>query len=296
MTSSTASKTRPLSPDEMEDEQVRDRAIKRAYANEDVMDLHSPNSSDTCEFCGARLEYHEAHLNRRTFRFRAKPCTCEQAQAKKTEIQRQKEEYERQAWERIQRERIDALKRASLIPERWETRTFDHFERTPANEGAYQTALQFASQFAEAKGKGLIFTGTVGTGKTHLSAAIAWMLLNEGSSVVYGTVATLLAKLRSTYNDDKVDERQVFDKFVNCDLLIIDDLGKEKVTEWADQVMFEIINTRYERNKSLVITTNMRLSALQAKYENTGAALVSRILEMCQGVQMDGIDWRKQRR
>jgi DNA replication protein DnaC len=76
---------------------------------------------------------------------------------------------------------------------------------------------------------------------------------------------------------------------------VIDDLGKEKPTLWVEQMVYEIINGRYEDNKPVIITTNTSLVGIQDQYDKNGPAIVSRIVEMCQGVKMDGADWRKGR-
>ncbi|MCL6577035.1 MAG: ATP-binding protein [Kyrpidia sp.] len=131
--------------------------------------------------------------------------------------------------------------------------------------------------------------------KTHLAAAIAISLLEKKKSVVFGTVTPFLGQIRKTFDDDREHEWDVMRRFSWCDLLIIDDLGKEKVSDWVQQTVYEIINNRYVNNKSLVITTNMSLGDIRERYQEHGDAIVSRILEMCRGVRLDGPDWRKKR-
>lgn len=249
---------------------------------------------ETCEFCGSSLEFHEIRVGSRVFRPRPKPCSCPEAQTQYAQEQHIRQVEKDRQTEGERAERIELLRKQAMFPERWEDRTFNHFKVTPQNKAAFETAMRYAERFDQANGRGILFTGTVGTGKTHLSAAIGQHLLDEGKSVLYGTVATHLARLRHTYGNDKQTERQVMDQLIRCQLLIIDDVGKEKVTEWVDQTVFEIINTRYEHRKPVVITTNLSLSEIRDKYTVTGDALVSRIIEMCAGVQMSGADWRKE--
>ena len=68
---------------------------------------------------------------------------------------------------------------------------------------------------------------------------------------------------------------------------------EREVADWVQQTVYEIINNRYVNNKSLVITTNVSLGDIRERYQEHGDAIVSRILEMCRGVRLDGPDWRK---
>lgn len=222
-----------------------------------------------------------------------KTCTCDEAQALERENTRRREEEDREREERAHRQRVDELSRNSMMGARFKGRTFDGFEKTPQNEMAYRQALAYASGFDQSQGNGLLFTGTVGTGKTHLAASIALNLIEREFSAVFGTVNTLLMELRNTYDDNRLSEQDVFNRLVRCQLLVIDDLGKEKVSDWSQQTLYEIINTRYENNRSLIITTNNSLSELRQRYTNVGDALIDRIIEMCQGVKMNGDSWRR---
>jgi DNA replication protein DnaC len=215
-------------------------------------------------------------------------CDCPEAQAHWARV----DEQRRQREELLREMEIEQLIHASMIPARWRNRTFESFQVTDENRKAYETAKTYAETFDPAEGKGLLFTGTVGTGKTHLAAAITMYLLGQGQRVVFGTFGTLLAQLRHTYDGDG-SERDVMRRFMRCPLLVIDDLGKEKVTDWVEQTIYEIVNTRYEDCKSLVITTNLSLTELRSRYPTVGDALVDRIIEMCQGVKMVGDSWRK---
>ncbi|OPX87756.1 MAG: DNA replication protein DnaC [Pelotomaculum sp. PtaB.Bin104] len=260
----------------------------------------------TCAFCGTELRHkplmHPIIADRVWLWVPPSRCTCEKATehwARVDEEERQEQEA-REAREREieRRKTVERLFRTSQLPVRFQQRTFENFKETPANKQALEIALDYAERFEHKflAGQGLIFTGTVGTGKTHLAAAITLHLLNQCRSVILGTVTSLLGRIRQTYDDDaRETERQVLDQLIDVSLLVIDDLGKEKPTPWVEQMLYEIINARYEANKPLVITTNTSLKDIEARYKNTGPAIVSRIIEMCQGVRMDGADWRKSR-
>lgn len=259
-----------------------------------------------CKFCEATLRHRPLYDplvdGRVSIWFPPHPCSCTEGQAEAARIaaeeKRISEEREVQEREYERRETIKRLFKRSKLPARFQQRTFDTFALTAENTQALMTARDYAENFRDklTAGQGLIFTGDVGTGKTHLAAAITLHLINHCRPVVFGTVTNLLGRIRNTYDDDcKETERQVVDELLNIPLLVIDDLGKEKPTMWVEQMVYEIINGRYEDNKPVIITTNTSLKGIGEQYEKNGAAIVSRIVEMCEGVKMGGRDWRKGR-
>jgi DNA replication protein DnaC len=189
--------------------------------------------------------------------------------------------------------RIAALKETCNLGARFSRRTFqtwkkDHFTI------AEQTAFNYALEFPNCNGQGLIFTGDVGTGKTHLAAAIANYVMDEYVNTVYfsGSVEMLNA-LKSSYNaEDKNASSKLMNIIHDCDLLIIDDLGKEKLTEWSRETLYGIINYRYEHELPIIITTNYNANDLANRI---GQATMSRLYEMCGGITMRGKDYRKHR-
>lgn len=191
-------------------------------------------------------------------------------------------------------ERLDSLIKNSELGRRFQSRTFENFNIDDNNKHIYELCLKYAKNFKEQKreGKGLLFIGTVGTGKTHLSAAIAnYIINNHIIAVKFGSVTTLLSEIKSTYGaNSKETEAQVIRALSNVDLLVIDDLGKENTTEWSNSIIYSIINSRYEGFKPTIFTTNLQIKELE---QTVGEATVSRLIEMCDGILMNGIDHRK---
>ena len=252
-------------------------------------------------FCGTRLPYRPVKHpleDRVSFYAGPYPCACPKAQEAE---QRHREELRQQAieeqlrWEAAEKmERINRLFKMSSLPARFSDRTFENFERNTHNEHAFRTSYEYANNFGIYQSEGLLFSGDVGTGKTHLAAAIAIHLLNNQTPVIFGTVTTLLGRLRQTYAKESSEtEREILDALTGVNLLILDDLGKEKPTPWVQQMLYEVINTRYEHKKSLVVTTNSGMKQLEERMPDVGAAIISRLLEMCQGVKLNGPDRRK---
>ena len=137
-----------------------------------------------------------------------------------------------------------------------------------------------------------IFSGPVGTGKTHLAAAIIREGLKKSDTWNYRfvEVPALLSEIRAGFNTRSSDSP--LKMIEEADLLILDDLGAEKVTDWVREQLYLVINQRYSEMKPTVITTNDSLEELEA---NVSQRTVSRIMDMCDGVLLTGEDYRKKR-
>lgn len=221
-------------------------------------------------------------------------CDCQGAVAEREANEKEWKDKEAADKLRMARERAQRLLKESNLGERFQARTFDTFKVTPQNKEAYQDAKSFVADFRkpETKGRGIILAGSVGTGKTHLTAAIVNDLVQIGIDCIFGNITTLLGRLKNSYNGDGDNEAEIMGKYCNCALLVIDDLGKEKTTEWVQEKLYAIINHRYEHYKKTIITTNDNFKTLENKL---GEAVVSRLIEMCDGYKLDGDDYRKRR-
>ncbi len=186
-------------------------------------------------------------------------------------------------------ERVAGLLQGSGLKQRFKKRTFESFIVKNENDAAYQEALYFAKYFKDCD-RGLLLLGNVGTGKTHLAAAIANYLMQELYTVVFGNITDIIARIYDTYDkESEISTAEIINYLTTVDLLIIDDLGKEYATENAKALIYQIINTLYEDERLVVITTNLNSKELT---ERLGAATVSRITEMTIPVIMQGPDWR----
>lgn len=188
-----------------------------------------------------------------------------------------------------QQEKINSLIAKSGLAERFKVRTFETFQETPENKNALVLCRKLVEHFDAAE-KGIMLTGDVGRGKTHLAAAIANELLKRLYTVVFGNITNIISLIRSTYNGGEVTENEILDTLGKVDLLVIDDVGKENDSSYTKSLVYQIINRRYEDNKKVVITTNLNTAGLQHKF---GEATVSRLIEMCVPVKVEGVDWRK---
>lgn len=171
---------------------------------------------------------------------------------------------------------------------------------TYRNEGlqrAVRKAREFAGLFPVVD-KGLLFIGPPGIGKTHIAVSVLREVVLKGVRGVYYDTRTLLSTIRSTYNPvTRTSEADVLAEVMRAELLVLDDLGAERVTDWVEETMNLIVNTRYSERRPTVFTTNYRdvpggedLDSLLAR---VGFRMHSRLREMCEFLEFDGPDFRK---
>jgi DNA replication protein DnaC len=144
------------------------------------------------------------------------------------------------------------------LPEWLRTRTFDNFQ--PHNQ-SLGNAYRLAWEFAGAPRDWLVLVGVVGSGKTHLAAAIANELKARGTPTGFEIVPDLLDQLRATYApSSEVTYDQSFELIRNAPVLILDDYGAHSSTPWAEEKLFQLLNHRFNSRLPTVITTNLPLT------------------------------------
>lgn len=266
-----------------------------------------------CEFCGKKLEYlglmsRESGIYTWTVeRWSQVPmhCDCgkavEKRKAEEAERKRLEEEERQRREAEAKRERIEKQLADSGMKKRFLARRFENFVTdTPGRKKAYRTAKEYADNFEahRANGDGLYIEGTFGTGKTHLAAAIAIQLMEQGHGVIFKTSDDLLREIKATFDESGREEQKVLDRMKRCELLVIDDIGKEQATDWSTAQLYAIINDRYECQRPVIITTNFNENDLIAVESPKGVgthrikAILSRLHETCGLMTMDWQDWR----
>lgn len=273
---------------------------------------HPQPSPVECKFCGKTLYHEGAYIFGYIPCWSPMPERCDCPEAKAfwakedaiaAERKAEEERIEKAKW---QQERYERLLGKSGMGKRFLQRTFETYEcHTPEQSRVYHIAKRFAETFRERlkDGLGLYIEGTNGTGKTHLAAAISLQLMHEYYTVIFRTYSDLLNEVKQSYDrDGGASEYELSQLYRNCDLLVIDDLGKEQCTDWSVSFLYGVINDRYESMLPTIITTNYDAPALIKALtpSNTGdnqkaKAIVSRLNESNVMLTMAWDDYRKQK-
>lgn len=282
------------------------------YTSKEVEELGIPSTQpvpkpEKCKYCGKTLYYECVVLMGQAMIWNLeKPrCDCEKAiafwkgwDAKQEKIKKEKELAEEQE---LRKQKIESILGKSGIKKRYLSRTIDSFSVTAENKKSFEVATDYIKNFREyfTQGKGLYLEGPCGTGKTHLAIAIALAIINTGVPVICKTSIDILGDIKRCYErNSEVTEEEVLEVYKTVDLLIIDDLGKEQVTEWSVPVLYSILNERYEALLPTIITTNYNTTALAEKLSakgdaETATAIISRFVESSKRVTMSWADYRR---
>lgn len=179
---------------------------------------------------------------------------------------------------------------AAVIPERYRDVAFDRFPVTEIDPKVVAATRRYVSRIDANldAGRGLWFMGPVGTGKTTLAMLVTKAALDAGRSAARYSLPGLLSQIRKTF--DTGSHNDLLSRLVAVDLLHIDDIGAEQTTPWVLEELYAIINSRYEEQRAVVITTNImdRDTLCQQITERT----VSRLTEMCDELPLLGHDHR----
>lgn len=213
-------------------------------------------------------------------RERIMPCICKC----------QKEERERQEQRMKEEEQllyVRRLKAAGIQERHLQDWTFASATDTPS----VQMAKRYTENWKKVKAEnlGLLLWGDVGTGKSFLAACIANALLEKGVPVLMTNFSKILNQMGAMYSDERYRYIASFNRF---SLLIIDDLGIERNTEYALEQVYAVVDERYKAGLPLIITTNLTISQLRNPEDVAHARIYSRILEMCTPVHVPGLDRR----
>lgn len=191
------------------------------------------------------------------------------------------------------RKQNERLLKCSRIPATLKNKRFKDYQVTPDNSNAYNLAKSLAKGEIN---RGLVLTGGTGSGKTHLAAAIMNYRLKAGKDTVFCTVPELLIDIRRAIALES-DTTELIEIVKNTDMLILDDLGAERPSEWVVEQLFVIINSRFLEDKLTVVTSNYNASKLIARMSADGDGIpgqriISRLKEMCIWTDLGSCDRR----
>ena len=181
---------------------------------------------------------------------------------------------------------------ALLKDQAFDTFDLSYYNDTQQNLDRMKKTLEkcriYADNFAE-DSTNLIFIGATGLGKTHLSTSIAKKVIEKGYKVVYDSSPNIF----NDFNKEQFkNESGLTDKYFECDLLILDDLGTEMVTSFTVSSLYNLINTRLNTGKSTIVNTNLSIDELRKAYTDR---ITSRIFGCFEPLMFTGKDVRMQR-
>lgn len=191
-------------------------------------------------------------------------------------------------------EEIRRLKISSLMDDKFKDSTFDAFCVTKHNAKQLKLCKRYAEKFDELyqKNQGLLLWGGVGTGKTYMAACISNYLMDRLVPVVMTSFVKILQNVQ-TFRDEKAEEEYIRNLNI-AKLLVIDDLGAERGTDYAVEKVYNIIDSRYRAGKPMILTTNLTLSQMQNASDIGHARIYDRVFEVCYPIKFEGESWRKQ--
>ncbi len=247
-----------------------------------------PATASACEHCGGAGMVLATDAEGRR---RARPCRCQQ--------------------ELRQRVRL----KDARIPRRYEHCVLESFTVLPKADATLGMAHTMARRFVESypletDGRGLLLTGSIGVGKTHLAVGILLALMEQkGVQGLFYDYRELLKEIQHSYNPQvNSTELEVLRPVFEAEVLVLDELGAQKPTDWVWDTVALVLNTRYNDKRTTIITTNypdlpasavLQGSAAQrAAREETlgdriGERMRSRLAEMCVRIEMNGADFRQ---
>jgi DNA replication protein DnaC len=214
----------------------------------------------------------------------------------------------------MEREASLRLTRAG-IPPHFQGCALENFHPDKDTTWALMAARRYVTDFLPGAGRGLLFTGNVGAGKTHLAAGIVRTLIEDkGIQARFVTVPQFLEKLRASFGPDAIEtETQILKPILSADLVVIDELGASRPTEWVADTVDLLIGGLYNKAAAVIVTTNFpnlapgagqvekeyqaqneytRLMRPETLGDRIGKRMWSRLQQMCTTVQIHAPDWR----
>lgn len=239
-------------------------------------DLLTADGLRLCAVCGERKQTWfgvEGVIARRKV-----PCMCK--------CERDKLAAEEEARKRQETAlRIDRYRKMGLTDEQYRACTF------AADDGADAKTSQFCRAYVEnwdwavQNNAGLLLWGDVGGGKTFYAACIANALIDQGIPATMTTIPRLVSAMKKDFGAERGNVLAMVEK---APLLVLDDVGTERDTEYSNEAVYEIINARYKAQKPLIVTTNLTMTALKSAEDMARRRIYDRIVEMCTPLKVSG--------
>lgn len=206
-------------------------------------------------------------------------CKCEAAKRAAEEEERERRKFEA---------RVKELRRMGFPETDMQNWTFANDDL--ANEKITRAAQRYVDNFGELRktGKGLLFYGNTGTGKTYAACEIANALVDKGYPVLVTNFARILNTLQGTF-----EKQEYIDDLNGFQLVVIDDLGIERDTAFAKEQVFNVVDSFYRSKKPMIITTNLTMDKIKNPEDIENRRIYDRILERCFPIEVGGSSRRR---
>lgn len=249
-----------------------------------------------CKFCGKDLkpiglDYLYANMPLSSIEYER--CDCKQARDYWNEIDlKEEKQKKRKQFEQM----IRQFYIQNYISKQIQDYQFDNFIITETNKKEVEIAKDFTKKCINKNQKnGLIITGKSGVGKTHLATAILNQLTEKDMLVLMGRLILLLDVIRETFKDFSSKEKDIIELYSKVDVLIIDDLGTERISSWALEKLYTIIENRNENKLPIIVTTRFNKESLldrfyQSEDEELSEAIIQKLYQFCYGIELKKYD------
>ena len=249
-----------------------------------------------CKFCGKDLkpiglDYLYANIPISSIEYER--CDCEKSKSYwnekdlKEEIQKKRKHFEQM---------IRQFYIRNYSSKRIQDYRFENFIITKTNKKEIEIAKDFTDKCINKNQKnGLIITGKSGVGKTHLATAILNELTEKDMLVLMGRLILLLDVIKDTFKDFSSKEKDIIELYSKVDMLIIDDLGTERISSWALEKLYTIIENRNENKLPIIVTTRFDKESLldrfyQSEDEELAEDVIEKLYQFCYGIELKKYD------
>lgn len=201
----------------------------------------------------------------------------------------------KEVYQNFQQSKVQDLLGRSGVGKKHLKCQFDNYiTETQGQRQAFNVSRRWVSEFFDSNQKNFIFSGSTGTGKNHLACAMANALMKRKQTVLVITVAELMMKIRDKYNkESRVTESQFLKYLSNVDLLVLDEVGVQRMNDHESIMINTIIDSRYTNEKPTGILTNLKSDELTIVL---GGRVMERLLENCEWVSFTWESFRKQKK
>ena len=249
-----------------------------------------------CKFCGKDLkpiglDYLYANMPLSSIEYER--CDCKQSKIYWDEIDLKEEKQKK-------RKQMEQMTRQfyiqNYISKQIQDYQFDNFIITEINKKEVEIAKDFTEKCINKNQKnGLIITGKSGVGKTHLATAILNKLTEKDMLVLMGRMILLLDVIKDTFKDFSSKEKDIIELYSKVDMLIIDDLGTERISSWALEKLYTIIENRNENKLPIIVTTRFNKESLldrfcQSEDKELSEAVIQKLYQFCYGIELKKYD------